>query len=215
MSDALDATPGVAALRDKVSATVTLTRRSSTAKECLEECESLVGMTPFKPLIQDVATRWNSLCLVCERFHHLKESLMLFFVKMQSENRLSPTEWDLIATMVSPLKPCFKSTTEMSGDQYFTGSKFIPMVKSMLGFYAEEQSKLQRGAEGDLKLKLCSKILAKLSARFGVIEGVRELAISSPLDPCFKQHSFRNTENKKCSGLGQRRDCSEGSTKGL
>ncbi len=44
--------------------------------------------------------------------------------------------------------------------------------------------------QGDLRMKLCSEIMAKLNATFGVIERVREvLAMSSLLDPHFKQYS--------------------------
>ncbi len=79
---------------------------------------------------------------------------------------------------------------------YVTGSKVIPMVKSMTGKYAEEERILQRAGEEGIKLNLCTEILAKLNARFGMIEGVRELALSALLDPRFKNYSFKDPHKK-------------------
>ncbi len=115
VTDALGAVPAIKVLRDKVAATVTLTRKSSTAKECLQECESRLQICPFKPLIQDVVTRWNSFYTMIQRFLEVKEALLLFFAKMPSENQLTPEEWELISAMVSLLEPCYNATKEMSG----------------------------------------------------------------------------------------------------
>ncbi len=198
VTDALDAVPGVGALRDKVSATVALMKRSSSAKECLEECERLLGVQPFKPLIQGVVTRWNSFYKMLHRFQKFKDSLMLFFGKMSSENQLSPEEWELVSALVTFLEPCFKATEEMSGEKYVTGSKVIPLIKSLTGHYAETERALKRRGTKAVEIKVCSEILSKFNIRFSIstVEGVKELALAALLDPRFKHHSFRDKEKK-------------------
>ncbi len=86
----------------------------------------------------------------------------------------------------------------MSADQYMTGSKVIPMVRSLLRCYAEKEKSLRKQQSCDLEMRLCSELREQLLARFRLLKK-RECWPSIFLDPRFKQFSFGVAEHKKAA----------------
>ncbi len=144
-------------------------------------------------------TRWNVFYCSLKRFLKVKEALLLYFAKNPDLPRLDSNEWDLCAAAVSILKPCYDATVEMSGDQYVTGSKVIPMVRSHLGHYAEKEKSLRDRQHCDVEMTLCSEVHQQLLARFSTVEKDRVLALASLMDPRFKQFSFRDADHKRAA----------------
>ncbi len=180
--DAIKGTKEVVALRDKVAATVTLTHRSTNAKNSLERCQKLIGIETPKKLIQSVPTRWNSLFLMLERFLELKEALVLFFVQEKSDDALSPLDWNNIEGLVQVLRPLYDATVEISAEKFTTMSKVIPLTNLLLQFYGEEEA----GLVGSFKNEICKS----LKNRFNWAEGFLNYAVATMLDPRFKQLAF-------------------------
>ncbi len=106
---------------------------------------------------------------------------------------MSTEDWSLAREAVEVFGLLHEATKEMSGEHYVTGAKVIPMVKNLMGCYAEE-TRRQRNQGNDLKHRLCEGLLEQLNRRFCFVEDVRELALATLTDPRFKKQGFRSKE---------------------
>ncbi|CAH1112335.1 unnamed protein product [Psylliodes chrysocephalus] len=88
--------------------------------------------------------------------------------------------------LITILKPLESITRELSGAKYVTASKVIPIVYCLRKEINSVQTKSPSG-EGTKKL-----LLEEISRRFGSIEQVTSLAISTVLDPRFKKIYFED-----------------------
>ncbi|CAH1965692.1 unnamed protein product [Acanthoscelides obtectus] len=84
------------------------------------------------------------------------------------------------------LRPLEAATRELCGEHYVTSSKVIPMVHCLLGKINETSAVLEIGKE------LKKSLLKQMEKRFGDIENVEILAVSTLLDPHFKRLHFKN-----------------------
>ncbi len=74
---------------------------------------------------------------------------------------------------------------------FVTASKVIPIVKSLLGWYATEGRKLPRPS---FSHDFCDAILQSLYQRFQPVEDVKELSLATLCDPRYKKQGFRSGE---------------------
>ena len=85
-----------------------------------------------KELIQEVKTKWNSTYCMLERFSNLYKSAIRGLADhMRHDLQLSRTDLDLIFTAVEALRPFEEATREMSGENFTTIAKVIPMVRGL------------------------------------------------------------------------------------
>ncbi len=196
VTDAFQAVPELRDAKEKVSKIVKLTRKSTVAKEKLDQIQKTLGKKP-KKLIQYCPTRWNSLYEMFQRFAKLKDSITLLLAHTVMDEDVGPISsgvWEVIEDAIELLAPCFEATVELSGEKISTGSKAIPMTKMLMSYYAAAE---REANEGSLKKNLAHHILQNLNKRFDIFEDIRILALATLLDPRFKNRCFRLAEKKK------------------
>ena len=104
----------------------------------------------------------------------------------------SDSEWEVVQCAVEILWPLYEATKEVSAEKYVTGSKVIAITKNLLGWYSTEMRRHQNNGDTTGNGYLLSKfLLDSLNKRFQCVEDVKELALSTMLDPRFKRQGFR------------------------
>jgi len=72
----------------------------------------------------------------------------------------------------------YEATVEISSEKKVTGSKVVPLTKSLLSWYAEQA---RCNPEGNFEQSLSSCMLDNLTKRFNLVEDVKELAVGTAL----------------------------------
>ncbi len=151
-------------VRQKISSLVKAVRRSPGLKVELENCQKRLNLPP-KVLIAEVKTRWNSAFLMLERAYELKDAITLFQNHASLiEHALTPGDWSTAKVAIEILQPLFEATKEMSGEQYITSSKVIPMTKNLLEWYNRDAT--QREDQNSRGSQLSRLIFLRLEERF-------------------------------------------------
>lgn len=84
-------------------------------------------------LIQSVCTRWNSVYYQLERFVDLSETIAPILLKYpKSPTMLTAQQLEVIIDLINILKPLETITKEISGEDYVTASKIIPIVSCLI-----------------------------------------------------------------------------------
>ncbi|XP_014293829.3 E3 SUMO-protein ligase ZBED1 [Halyomorpha halys] len=134
-----------------------------------------------KKIILDVKTRWNSTFYMLERFVELSRMLNeILLEKPHAPPMPTALELQLVKDIMSLMQPLEHMTREASGELYITISKVIPMVNCVINRYHN----ISFGSENINAIKLY--LMQQLEKRFGKIEHVKSLSVSTILDPRFK-----------------------------
>lgn len=99
---------------------------------------------------------------------------------------ITALEAQQIEEIVNLLRPFEAATKELCGEKYVTASKIIPIMFCLTSNI--NTSNCQQEIATELKVAL----IKELKKRFGQIEEVRLLALSTLLDPRFKKVNFEN-----------------------
>jgi len=193
-SATLNNIPRLQALTEKASEIVTLTRKSSSAKERFESYQT--SKPPLR-LNQAVQHRWNSTYLMLMRIIELKQPISLFMAEERGYETFTADEWDDIEKAVAVLKPLYDATVEFSSEKYPTISKVIPTTNLLQKFYVKAMAENRPETVGHNLAKL---ILQDLKTRYGAAEEAHCLAIATMLDPRFK-NKFRTLVTSLCKIL--------------
>ena len=184
-------------LRTRVSKIITLTKKSTVARETLAECQRRANR-PVKALIQECITRWNSTYLMLERFLEEKEMIREFAEKFgvgHSIGSLSDEEWTMLEVTLELLKPCFEFTVEMSSEKSVTASKVLPMVKLLTGFYSrvfEEEARRHEAWSGPtFRYNLVKLLNRSMQVRLKPFLSIKMLQMACLVDPRFKKNGFK------------------------
>lgn len=136
-------------------------------------------------LIQSVCTRWNSVFYQLERFVELSETIAPILLKYpKAPTMLSAKQLEHIKDLINILRPLETITKEVSGEDYVTASKIIPIVSCLTETYNAMKTSTDVGA------KTKTLIIEGLKKRFGQVEQVHLLAAATILDPRFKKIHF-------------------------
>lgn len=136
-------------------------------------------------LIQSVETRWNSTCDMLERFIELADKVSGILLQQPTAPiMLTASELQATKEFVQLLKPFDEATKIICGEHYLTGSKVIPIVSTL----KNKLSMLVPNTEIGIHFKL--ELERQFSKRFNNIEKVNPLAMSTILDPRFKNIHF-------------------------
>jgi len=147
--------------------------------------------TPLR-LIQSVCTRWNSTYYQLERFVKLADKIApILLSNSKAPSMLTAAQLDGLKDLIQIYEPLEVLTKEISGENYVTSSKIIPMVYCLNKSVEAVQPNTTLGY--DTKIMIINEI----HKRFGAIEQVHFLAISTLLDPRFKKMYF--TDKIACS----------------
>lgn len=172
----------VEAFCEKVKTLVTFFKHSVAAADELRKHE-------MKKLIQNVPTRWNSTFYMLERFIELSERISLILLKFpKAPPMLTPSELQLAKEIVQVLSPIEAATKEISGEHYITGSKVIPLISCL----KNKITNLHANLTSNVTIKLLESLSANINVRFGNVEQISILAVSTILDPRFKRLHFSN-----------------------
>ncbi|XP_011880238.1 PREDICTED: zinc finger BED domain-containing protein 1-like [Vollenhovia emeryi] len=136
-------------------------------------------------LIQSVETRWNSTYDMLDRFIELADKVSTILLKHPTAPiMLTASELQAGKEFIQLLKPFDEATKIVSGEQYLTGSKVIPIVNTL----KNKLDMLTPSTEIGIHFK--NVIEHQFARRLNNIEKVQPLAISTILDPRFKNINF-------------------------
>ncbi|XP_017474101.1 PREDICTED: zinc finger BED domain-containing protein 4-like [Rhagoletis zephyria] len=184
VAEKVEATSGMPELVQKVREIVKFFKKSVLATATLKKAQA----NP-KKVILDVKTRWNSCFYMMQRFVELAPFISPILLKdLYAPHMLSAAELNNIKELLNILKPLEFITRELSGEKYVTISKVIPLINCLV----TQVSALEENAPVCAAAK---KVLPdQIQYRFGQIEHVPIIAISTMLDPRFKNLHFRSAE---------------------
>lgn len=159
-------------------------------KHCVQATDELrkaqSGKVALK-LIQSCPTRWNSTFYMLERFLKLCEYVAPILIShTNAPDMISGAEKHILLQVIQVLKPIEKASKEVSGEQYLTASKIIPIINCL----NKEMEHLELDNEHAISLK--NAVILELQKRFGAVEQVKLLAVTTILDPRFKKIHFNN-----------------------
>lgn len=210
-NDVLKGHVDLADLRARVSRIVTLTRKSSIARETFISCQTFGTR---KMMIQEVATRWNSTFSMLQRALELKEVIKAFtdhYSVSDSIGHFSNEDWSRIAETVELLKPLYEFTVEMSSERSVTASKIIPMAKLLVRHYNTTLDALRQSVdnyeEPSFKFTLAELLATTMMNRMGGYESVTELANASLLDPRYKRIGFSDQQVADAACVKLKTEC--------
>lgn len=185
-SKVTDDIPDINDIINRVKAIVTYFKQSVSAADDLRKAQSPDNVLK---LIQSVPTRWNSKFYMLERFVKLCDYVTPILLKNpKSPSIIGAADLEIIKDVLNILGPLEAVSKEMCGEKYLTSSKVIPIVKCLL----KKLESLSPTSESETALELKKITILELSKRFGTIEQVKLLAVSSILDPRFKKLHFNS-----------------------
>lgn len=149
------------------------------------QIESGVPEGCVQKMVLDVKTRWNSTFYMLQRFIEMVNIISPITLQHITAPAM-PTaiEINTIKQFIELLKPLEFVTRESSGDKYVTISKIIPMINCLMS-----QVSLLKPSE-DIIHDVHNKLNLELVKRFGKTQYVTQIAISTLLDPRFKNLHF-------------------------
>ncbi|KAH9373482.1 hypothetical protein HPB48_009527 [Haemaphysalis longicornis] len=110
----------------KARAIVEHYKHSAQATRRLKNCQKRMEL-PDVSLIEDVETRWKSEHDMLSRVVDLKDAASLEMATSEtSVSCLSPSEWNVAASLVQVLQPIVDVTADLSGQKYGTISTVVP-----------------------------------------------------------------------------------------
>lgn len=175
-------------LIEKVRSIVKFVKNSVKQSDMLRKFQQEDGIPEGeqKKLILDVQTRWNSTFYMVERFIIMVPFITRLIVQdANGPEMLSGKEIADLKQLQILLRPFEFVTKQASGDNYCTLSSVIPMVNILItelkSVKVDESSALY-----DIKVSL----LKDIQERFSKVEDNNNMAISTILDPRFKNIHF-------------------------
>ncbi|CAH1104399.1 unnamed protein product [Psylliodes chrysocephalus] len=176
----------VTAILKKVKVIVTYFKHSVAASDELRKAQPQENKLK---LIQSVPTRWNSTFYMIERYLMLYKYLVPILLNTPKSPPITDSnEIEALKEILLVLKPIEAVSKEISGEQYITSSKIIPLVNCLKQQLNNVSPKTEQGKN---ILELTKNEILK---RFGSVESVKLLACSTFLDPRFKKIHFNNPE---------------------
>ncbi|XP_059044985.1 uncharacterized protein LOC131840804 [Achroia grisella] len=182
------------ALVSKVRDIVKFFKNSVILSDSLRQKQT--GSQPLK-LILDVKTRWNSVYYMLQRYIELAPIVnQILMLNTKAPPTPSAVEMQNIKTLICILKPLEYVTKELSGEQYATISKIIPMVNCLKTQINNIPMAVGDGdgPHGRVIDTVKKEILKQIERRFGHIEDNYLIAMSCLLDPRFKNIHFQDAK---------------------
>lgn len=166
-------------------------KSSNDASEVLSNQQIRQCSPKVLSLKRDETTRWNSTYTMLIRFLELRVVLPAAVAELNrnSLQHLTFEEWETIRNITNILKPFHQATTELSGESYMTISKVIPIIHCIEGAINNGEN-----VSADVQI-LRANLLFEMNYRFKNIEAHPTYAISTILDPRYKDVAF---DSKEC-----------------
>lgn len=144
------------------------------------------GTTP-KKLLKDIATRWNSIFHMLNRFVELETTIKATLAIIDTDlHILTPEEWKVCKELCLVLKPFNEVTTLISGENYMCASMIIVLYKGLADVCEKFKNK-----SFDSSVKRTIQVLQDgITSRFSDLEMSNTLRMATFLDPKFKHHAL-------------------------
>jgi len=150
-----------------------------------KQAEAGVPEGKFKKLILDVATRWKSVYFMIRRFIEMVSFLSPMLLNdITAPSMPTAIEMDILRQLIELLEPFEFVTKQSSGENYITISKVIPMISCLLKQLPQIKPRFE------VLLEIKDVLHAEIVKRFGQIEQVKPIAVTTVLDPRFKNLHF-------------------------
>ncbi|KAJ8883854.1 hypothetical protein PR048_015709 [Dryococelus australis] len=169
----------------KVMAIETFSKRSKRMAGDIRKVQFVNGKTEGTALrlIQDIPTRWNSTYAMLQHLIDLSDVIGMVILNIpESPPMQTGSELASIKLIVQILYPLYQVKLELSAEKTPTTSKVTPLRLTAI--------KIPDQDEVAKRLKEC--VIAGIEKRFGVIEQVAILAMSTLPDPRFKRLHFQS-----------------------
>ncbi|XP_028157050.1 zinc finger BED domain-containing protein 1-like [Ostrinia furnacalis] len=178
----------------KVREIVKFIKRSVNASDELRKKQREAGCKEgqTKKLILDVRTRWNSTFYMLERFLELVSTIgAILLCRSDAPPMLTSSEIGCLREIVQLIKPFEKLTKEISGQNYITVSKVIPLISCLRGMLENFSPKFE--AAISLKTEIEKEVMKRFDNK---LEHNSSLALATALDPRFKLIHFKDAMAK-------------------
>ncbi|KAF2886188.1 hypothetical protein ILUMI_19985 [Ignelater luminosus] len=175
----------------KVREIVKFIKRSVHASDELRKKQRDAGLKEgqTKKLILDVRTRWNFTFYMIERFLELVSTIgAILLCRSDAPPMLTSSEIGCLREIVQLIQPFERLTKEISGHNYVTVSKVIPLVSCLRGMLENFSPTF----EAAISLKIQKEVIK----RFDKLEHCSSLALATALDPRFKLIHFKDATAK-------------------
>nr|XP_018911921.1 PREDICTED: zinc finger BED domain-containing protein 1-like [Bemisia tabaci] len=186
--DSLEGIVEIQILVKRVKSAVTFCKKNVNAADMVRKSQVEKGVPEVDALkvIQSVDTRWNSLLDMLERFLLLSEHINAVFIRFDRVTEVfGSSDLALLREVVKLLQPCKEATVDLGGQKYATTSSVIPTVTCITQMLQSQKVTLEPA------IALQQKLLSEIQSRFYATEKHRPHAISTILDPRFKQVYFQ------------------------
>lgn len=131
-------------------------------------------------LILDVHTRWNSTFYMIERFLELVLTIgAILLCRSDAPPMLTSSEIGCLRDILHLIQPFERLTKEISGQNYVTVSKVIPLVSCIRGMLENFSPTFEAA------ISLKTEIQKEVIKRFDKLEHCLSLALATALDPRF------------------------------
>lgn len=122
-----------------------------------------------------------------ERFLSLSEYIAPILIRnLNSPDMISGTEINILQEIIKVLSPLETVTKEICGEKYLTASKIIPIINCL---YKQFENLTPTSNEA---ISVQNVAMFEINKRFGAIEHVQLLALSTLVDPRFKRIHFNS-----------------------
>jgi len=116
-----------------IRSTVGHFKHSTTTNAFIEKYQTVL-LVPEHQLIQDVATRWNSLYYMLERFLEQKSAIYAVLIeqnKINLINELKDSDFLVLKELVTILIPFEEATTLISAEKNYIVSIILPIINQL------------------------------------------------------------------------------------
>ncbi|KAH9361014.1 hypothetical protein HPB48_006327 [Haemaphysalis longicornis] len=155
-------------------------KHSAQATRRLKDCQKGMEL-PAVSLIQDVDTRWNSEHAMLSYLVELIDAVSLEMAASEtSVSCLSPSEWNVAASLVQVLQPIVDATADFSSQRYGA-------ISTVVSFLCGTEQILRSHCDIENEAGLFSKnLLWSLKSRFPLFMEQKEPMLAMLRDPRFK-----------------------------